>query len=179
MKTFLISVLVLLASASNFSLVEEQLVVSEEAKKIQVLVKEVERAVNEADAQKMIDLTSREAANNLKENLVKALYGTRLEFKLEIDSDTFKAVNEEKVEVKGSFNVKGLDYEKKNVETFFVFGKDGEKWKIVDTDFHEKMREKNYLFLALKYFIPIFILSTILFGFWALILYDVVKEPLK
>lgn len=162
-----------------FGVVEKNIRISADAMKIQEVVESVETAVNETDAQRILDLMSKESDMDLKEDIVKSLYGKKLELKLQIESDTFVQLSEDKVKVEAKFNVSGIDYERKNEEAYFTFIQEGENWLIYDTNFHEKLREKSFFLSFFVYFFPISLIVLFLYGFWALMFYDLIKSPVR
>ena len=95
-------------------------------------------SINSGEIDHIINIISPNARVNLTNEIDTQLRGKKINYQMEIIS--FQELEDNKIKVKCRFDASGIGWNISGFSNFFIFEKLDEKWLIVDTDFHDKLK---------------------------------------
>lgn len=136
MKFVRLSILILIAFLLFTSIVLAD-VSSADKTEIQSQVILIVNAVNEGDANSILNIISPNARADLRGELEEGIAGKAIWFQQSIVS--YEDLGNNRVKVKGSYAAEGTGWSVSGFSNYFVFEKVGDSWLLFDTDFHKKL----------------------------------------
>ena len=137
----------------------------------------IANSVNNNDVDAILNILSKNARLELRNEIETNLRGKTIKFQQEINS--YEDFGDNKVKVKGVFAAEGLNWNVKGFSNYFIFERVNGQWLLFDTNFHQKMSSKGMLtvmVIMFAIFIPLFLAF---FGFWLWMLIDCIKKQFE
>ena len=136
MKFIRLSILIFIAFLLCTSIVLAD-VSSADKTEIQSQVILIVNAVNEGDANSILNIVSPNARADLRDELEENIAGKAIWFQQSIVS--YEDLGNNRVKVKGSYAAEGTGWSVSGLSNYFVFEQVGDSWLLFDTNFHQKI----------------------------------------
>ena len=136
MKFIRLSILIFIAFLLCTSIVLAD-VSSADKTEIQSQVILIVNAVNEGDANSILNIVSPNARVDLRGELEENIAGKAIWFQQSIVS--YEDLGNNRVKVKGSYAAEGTGWSVSGLSNYFVFEQVGDSWLLFDTNFHQKI----------------------------------------
>lgn len=151
---------------------------------IKNVIEIIERAVNQGDAQTILNLLSQNASEEMKSEIRENINGKNITYNQQVSK--YKEISDTEVKVTGGYNAQGGDgsirWEYNGWKNYFLFDKDNGIWKLRDSDFQKKLTGDfmiNIFKTIGKYMLYTSPIWLMIIGFWMWMLVDAVQRSFK
>lgn len=173
MKFIRLSILILIAFLLCTSIVLAD-VSSADKTEIQSQVILIVNAVNEGDANSILNIVSPNARADLRGELEENIAGKAIWFQQSIVS--YEDLGNNRVKVKGSYAAEGIGWSVSGLSNYFVFKQVGDSWLLFDTNFHKKLGPGSVLAIVGPIIGVVVVISLVLGAFTLWMLIDAIKR---
>jgi preprotein translocase subunit YajC len=144
---------------------------------IQSRVTMIANSINNNDIQYILNMVSPNARSTLKSEIEENIAGKMIKFQQSISS--YEDLGNNQVKVKGTYVAAGSGWNVNGMSNYYIFERSGNSWKLVDTNFHQKMGA-GYVFKSVGKIFAIIIPLLIILGiFWLWMLIDAIKRQFE
>jgi hypothetical protein len=176
MKKLTLTLFLLIFSLISFPALASAEVSDADKQEISAQMHLLIEAVNNSNTEKITDLLSPNASEELKLEIVNNIENKDIDYKQNIG--LFEKLENNKIKVKGKYSASGLNWHSSGFSNYFIFEKNNNEWLLVESNFAKKL-SIGYIFESIKtillYIIPIFLILTI---FWIWMIIDVATRPI-